>query len=285
MSQVSLARHIVDVGGGIRVVAFDSITHLEAFYRETPPSGGDVIVNGSYAGVFCAREVAKFRPHAAIGLDCGIGKDGAGIAGLWYYEALNIAAAAADVMSAGMGDGDDIYRNGRISRMNQFAEDAGVTVGMPVPEAAAIIGRAPKSPAVETIHTNRLVVKTDARGRMIVCSDGLAAAAGMDAARIVLCAGAHSGLSVVGYVKRLRPLGFLLSDGGMGKNRSGVAGLDPLDDAGIAGASVNALTARMGDGRSTYFDGVVSAVNARAAAKGVAIGQTAIEAADLLLDD
>ena len=43
--------------------------------------------------------IARARPvaRAAIGLDCAIGKDGAGIAGLWYYEALGVPAAAADV--------------------------------------------------------------------------------------------------------------------------------------------------------------------------------------------
>ena len=39
------------------------------------------------------------KPKAVIGLDCAIGKDGAGVAGLWYYEALGIPSAAVDVMT------------------------------------------------------------------------------------------------------------------------------------------------------------------------------------------
>jgi hypothetical protein len=41
----------------------------------------------------------------------------------------------------------------------------------------------------------------------------------------------------------------------------------------------------MGDGRSTYFDGVISACNEPARRKGVEVGQTAKEAAHLLLAD
>ena len=57
------------------------------------------------------------------------------------------------------------------------------------------------------------------------------------------------------------------------------------DILGISGASVSVATARLGDSRSTYFDGIISAVNEHASAKGVRIGQTAIAAADLLLGD
>ena len=281
---MSLVRKIVDLPDSNRVLAFDSITFLDGFYKGTaPPSGRDIIVNGSYAGVFCAKIVAAFRPRAAIGLDCGIGTDGAGIAGLWYYEALRIPAASVDVMSALMGDGLDVYESGRISRFNQLAEDAGVRAGMAVAEAAALMGRdiAP----VSGIRTNRLIVKTNPAGRSIVCTDGLAYALPEDAGRNVLCTGAHTGTSVVVYLKKFRPWGFINSDGGMGKNASGIAGMADTNAIGIPGASVSTASARLGDGRSTYFDGVVSAVNELGKIKGVRVGQTAIEAADLLLGD
>jgi nucleotidyltransferase/DNA polymerase involved in DNA repair len=46
---------------------------------------------------------------------------------------------------------------------------------------------------------------------------------------------------------------------------------------------VDARTARMGDGLSTYRDGVISACNAPARERGVEVGQPAAVAADLLL--
>ena len=80
-----------------------------------------------------------------------------------------------------------------------------------------------------------------------------------------------------------RPWAFICSDGGIGKNNSGLSALEAVEADGIVGCSVSALSARMGDGQSTYFDGVVSAANRLARAKGVQVGQTAREAALLLL--
>jgi len=64
-----------------------------------------------------------------------------------------------------------------------------------------------------------------------------------------------------------------------------VAAMAVLDAHGLPGVSVSAASARMGDGRSSYFDGVVSAANDLALAKGARIGERAIEAADCLLGD
>jgi hypothetical protein len=279
----ALARRLIPLDDGTRIVALDSATFVEGFYDGKPSTGRDIIVNASYSGVFCAKLVMAHRPRAAIGLDCAIGKDGAGISGLWYYEALNIPAAAAGVMTAEMGNGLDLHDNGVISRVNSPAEDAGVKPGMRVPEAAKIIGR-PVKP-VTGVRTNRVVIKTSATGRSIVCTDSIPYALPEDIGRNVLCVGGHTGVSIIGYLKHFRPWGFLMSDGGMGKNRSGVAAMEPLSAAGLPGASVSAMTARMGDGRSTYFDGVVSACNTLAKIKGVRVGQTAIAAAECLLQE
>jgi len=279
----ALARRLIPLDDGCRIVALDSATFVDSFYDGGRADGRDIVVNASYSGVFCAKLVMAHPPRAAIGLDCAIGKDGAGISGLWYYEALNVPAAAADVMTAEMGNGLDLFDNGIVSRVNSLAEDAGVKPGMKVSDAARIIGRA--VPPVTGVRTNRLVVRTSDRGRSIVCTDSIAYALPEDAGRNVLCVGGHTGVSIIGYLEQFRPWGFLMSDGGMGKNRSGVAAMGALDAAGLPGASVSAMSARMGDGRSTYFDGKVSECNALAAAKGVRVGQTAVEAADRLLGD
>ncbi|MEQ1613193.1 MAG: hypothetical protein ABL904_10610 [Hyphomicrobiaceae bacterium] len=279
----ALARRLIPMADGSRIVALDSATFVESFYEGRRPVRADVIVNASYSGVFCAKLVMAYHPRAAIGLDCAIGKDGAGISGLWYYEALGIPAAAADVMTAEMGNGLDLHDHGIISRVNSLAEDAGVRPGMEVSAAAMLIGR-PVAP-VEGVRTNRVVIKTNAAGRSIVCTDSIPYALPEDIGRNVLCVGGHTGVSIIGYLKHFRPWGYLMSDGGMGKNKSGVAATDTLNAEGLPGASVSAMSARMGDGRSTYFDGVISACNALAQAKGVRVGQTAIEAADHLLKD
>ena len=246
------------------------------------PCRDDVIVAASYAGVLCAKMIVAAKPRAVIGLDCKIGKDGAGIAGLWYYEALGIAAAAADVMTAEMGNGEDLYQCGIVSRMNDCAQKLGITVAMSVKLASeAMLTGSLRANNFDPAR--RLVVHTADSGRSVVCTDSIAFTLPEDKDRNVLCTAGHTGRSVIGYFRDFRPWGFICSDGGIGKNNSGITALEVIEPDGIAGASVDALTARMGDGQSTYFDGVISAMNRIAAAKGVRIGQKASDAAKLML--
>ena len=266
-----------------RVLVFDSATYVEGYVATAPATAGDVVVNASYSGVLCARMVMSAKPQAVIGLDCAIGKDGAGIAGLWYYEALGVPAAAADVMTAEMGNGGDLYDNGIVSRVNDAAQALGLEQGMSVREAAGYLLSGEKKPAVFE-PTRRLLVHTAANGRSIVCTDSIAYALPEDRERNVLCTAGHTGRSVIGYFRDYRPWAFICSDGGVGKNNSGLSALEAVEADGIPGASVSALTARMGDGQSTYFDGVISAANRLARDKGVHVGQSAKEAALLLLN-
>ena len=62
------------------------------------------------------------------------------------------------------------------------------------------------------------------------------------------------------------------NDAGFGFDNAGAGRLDPLDDRGIAAVLVAAASARIGDGQSTLFDGVISAANRCAADQGFAIG-------------
>lgn len=264
-----------------RVLVFDSATHVEA-YVAAYPCQGDVIVASSYAGVLCARMVMSAKPRAAIGLDCGIGKDGAGIAGLWFYEALGVPAAAVDSRTAEMGNGRDMYANGVLSRVNDAAQKLGLAPGLTVQEAVDALLTGSRRPAVWD-PARRLVVHTGLHGRSIVCTDSIAFALPEDRERNVLCTAGHTGRSVIDYFRTFRPWAFICSDGSVGKNDSGISALREVDADGIAGASVDAMTARMGDGQSTYFDGIISAMNETAAAKGVRVGQTAREAALHLL--
>ncbi len=264
-----------------RMLIFDSATYVED-YVAAHPCQDDVVVAASYAGVLCAKMIMSAKPRAVIGLDCKIGKDGAGIAGLWYYEALGIPATAADVMTAEMGNGQDLYDCGVISRVNDSAQRLGLKTGMTAKEAAIALLTGVLRPA-SFDPARRLVVDTGANGRSVVCTDSIAFALPEDKDRNVLCTAGHTGRSVIGYFRGFRPWGFICSDGGIGKNNSGISALQVIEPDGICGASVDALTARMGDGQSTYFDGIISAINKISAAKGVRVGQRATEAARLML--
>jgi hypothetical protein len=272
---------IVETYDAGRILVFDSATYVEDYLRDHA-ARDDVVVAASYAGVLCAKMIMKAKPRAAIGLDCAIGKDGAGISGLWFYEALGVPAAATDVMTAEMGNGRDMYDEGVISRLNDSAQRLGLTVGMSVRDAAQALLTGAQQPA-SFDPARRLVIETNAHGRSIVCTDSIAFALPEDRERNVLCTAGHTGRSVIEYFRSFRPWAFICSDGGVGKNDSGISALEIVDADGIPGASVDARTARMGDGQSTYFDGVISAANRLAKAKGVAIGQSAREAARHLL--
>ena len=258
-------------------MAMDSAYDVSADNRDR-----DVVVNASYCGVLPARFIAAQRPRGAIGIDCGVGPAGASVAGLWYLEALNIPAATADVMGVRLGDGVDLYSEGRISFANRPALDCGVRLGMAVREAAlAMLEREPAAPQASEV-TNRTVMETAADGRQVVCTDSIAFALPEDLRNVLVTAG-HTGRSAVPYLLKARPHGFICSDGGKGREDAGIAGLALVEAEGLAGATVDARRARMGDGLSSYHDGIISACNALARAAGVQVGMPAAQAASLLL--
>src|SRR5438094_755872 len=72
------------------------------------------------------------------------------------------------------------------------------------------------------------------------------------------------------------------NDAGIGIDEAGISRLPALDGRGIPAATVAAESARIGDARSTYEDGILSHVNARAAALGLAPRMSAREAVGIL---
>jgi hypothetical protein len=259
-------------------MAMDSAYHVAAANRSR-----DIVINASYCGVLPARFIGKHRPRGAIGIDCAVGPAGAAIAGLWYLEAMNIPAAVADVLGVILGNGVDLYTQGHISYFNRPAKDCGVSLHMSVRAAAhAMLEHDPGDPDAEDV-TNRTEQYRNAFGRAIVCVDSIAFGQEEDRHNVLVTAG-HTGRSALPYLLDVRPYGFICSDGGMGRERSGIVGMIEAGEAGIPGATVDARTARMGDGLSTFHDGVISAVNELAARSGVRIGMRATDAARCLVD-
>ena len=223
-----------------RVMAMDSAYDVAPENRDR-----DVVVNASYCGVLPARFIAAQRPRGAISVDCGVGPAGASIAGLWYLEALQIPAAVADVMTVRLGDGVDLYTQGIVSHANQPAVDCGVCAGMPVREAAlCMLSARGQAPAADEV-TNRRIVEHGPDGRVVVCTDSIAFGLPEDSRNVLVTAG-HTGRSAVPYLLRVRPFGFICSDGGKGRDDAGVAGLKIVESEGLAGATVDARRARMG---------------------------------------
>ena len=179
----------------------------------------------------------------------------------------------------------DRYENGLISFANQLAIDCGVFPGMTVRDAAFLLLEKDPLEASASEITNRTIMETSDNGGHVIATDSIAFGTDEDTDINVLVTAGHTGRSAVPYLLRCRPKGFICSDGGKGLDDSGVAGLYTVEEEGLSGATVDARYARMGSGLSLYFEGVISAVNAHAANKGVSIGMGASEAASLLLNN
>jgi hypothetical protein len=117
------------LGAAREIVTADSVTTLGDV-------SGKVLVSGSHGGIVAAYLGANAGAHALILNDAGIGKDRAGIAGLAWLEAIGMAAATVDCMSARIGDGADALSHGVISHANSFASACGVIAGQSCREAA-----------------------------------------------------------------------------------------------------------------------------------------------------
>jgi hypothetical protein len=69
----------------------------------------------------------------------------------------------------------------------------------------------------------------------------------------------------------------IYNDADFGIDNAGISRLPALEARAIAGATVSAWSARIGDGQSTYRNGYVTAMNARAAQCGGEIGISTID--------
>jgi hypothetical protein len=151
--------------------------------------------------------------------------------------------------------------------------------GMPAAEAAASCCRAPGQPAPGYPIDRTQRVAEGGSGRVVLmASTSFATAAHR---QDVLCVGSHGGRVNALPLLAVCPRGVISNDGGLARERSGVGGLNLLDEAGVAGAAVDAMSARIGDAASVA-DGDHPAVNRPASAAGGA-GQSARAAAGLLL--
>jgi hypothetical protein len=99
--------------------------------------------------------------------------------------------------------------------------------------------------------------------------------------RAALCA-SHGGVYAAWYAARRGVAAVILHDAGVGRERAGIGGLDWLAARGVPGACVGHRTARIGDGADMLARGTLSAVNAPAAALGLAEGMAAERALAIL---
>jgi hypothetical protein len=107
---------------------------------------------------------------------------------------------------------------------------------------------------------------------------------GAEHAGAIVVTGSHGGLlgGRPDTALKADALAALFNDAGIGIDEAGVTRLPALDSRGIAAGTVAASSARIGDARSTYEDGILTRVNRRAAALGIAPGMNAREFVEIV---
>jgi hypothetical protein len=253
------------------VLTADSITRIGS------EAAGAVVVNGSHGGIYAAYLAARLRVAAAIFNDAGVGRENAGIAGLDYLAALGIPAAAVGHATARIGDGSDMIARGIITHANARATALGCRAAMACRDAAAVLRQAAPiardpPPALESAFL--LISEPPALWAL-----DSASLIGPEQVRAVIVTGSHGG--VLGgrpeTALKVDALAALFNDAGIGIDEAGVTRLPALEARGIAAGTVAAASARIGDARSTYEDGILTRINPRASTFGIAPGMSARE--------
>lgn len=255
-----------------------SITHLGAADR------GAHVVTGSHGGKVVADYALAAGVRSLICHDAGVGLDNAGIAALSILDRYGIPAAAISHQSARIGDAEDLWNRGRVSHSNGAASALGVTPGLACAAAAECLASAvletseigTNLPAVDAVRRHELGLLTSPifdSPVEVVCLDSASEISADDAGKVVLT-GSHGGLpsgSTANAIKAdIRLAAF--NDAGIGVDDAGVARLAALDERYVPAFVVSSMSARIGDGLSTYETGVVSRVNRAAEGLGIKVG-------------
>jgi hypothetical protein len=250
------------------IVLADTITKLG------PDAAGAVVVSGSHGGRYCAYLAMKAKVRAFMLNDAGVGKDRAGIASLALAEQHGVAAATLANTSCRIGDAADMMARGVVSHANAPARAAGVAAGMAGREAAEKLRAAPHVVVEpERVSEGRLIMFEPGWKRRIVLIDSASMILPEDAGQIIVTA-SHGGLLGGNPKMALQADGYagVFNDAGVGIDGWGVTRLPALDSRGLAGITVAAASARIGEAASTFEDGVISHVNEVAARLGAKVG-------------
>lgn len=257
----------------------DSVTRL------SPDAHGAVVIGGSHGGVYAAYLVARLGVAGVILNDAGVGKDNAGIGGLAYLDHFGIPAMTVGHGTARIGDGNDCANRGMITHVNKEAAACGVTVGIGAKEAAARLVEAGELRTQEVPAEREVRASLDLPDivRPIHIMDSNSLVRNEDKGSVIVT-GSHGGLlgGRPETAVKVDVFAALYNDAGVGIDGAGITRLPALDVRGIAAATVDGWSARIGDGRSCYETGVISYVNKTAERFGARTGMSAREFVTLM---
>ena len=254
----------------------DSITKLG------PQFQGTVLVAGSHGGSYCGYLAALAGLRGVIFNDAGVGLDKAGIGALDYLQRLGMAAATVAHTSARIGDGADMLTRGQISHCNAIAKTLGCAIGQNCREAAEVMqrGNAFEGDAPAYLEIRKLLRERPVK--VIACdSASLVKADDIDT---IIITGSHGGRLAgrPNYGLAVQARGAVFNDAGVGIDMAGIQRLKILNQNSVPAVTVDAMTARIGDARSAWENGIISHINTQAAKRGVTVGMTVPIFAELL---
>ena len=222
---------------------------------------------------------------ALIAHDAGVGKDRAAIGGLPYGDRYGVPVAAVDCRTATLSNGNSALA-GTISHANEAAGRLGVRAGQSAREAAQLLLKAPPGkpvPLALDLDNKLYEMEVTPKGRILAIWALFYLPKDATYPNDVFSVATHSARVAAEHAFRWNVKGWISNDAGPGKNNSGISGLAMCGEKGMPAAAVAAMSARIGDGLSTYREGIISAVNEPARAKGIAIGMTAKDALRLMI--
>jgi hypothetical protein len=261
-------------------LVFDSATRLAG-------AADRVVVCGSHGGLYPAWLAARAGVRAVVLNDAGIGRHQAGIAGVIWLSTLGIAACAVDHRSARIGDGADMLAAGVITMANDAAAVHGCLPGHTCRQVVkCLIENCEPVDVGEVPSIGESRSRIGNTGHREVWALDSAALAQPSDRRAIVVTGSHGALlggAAGDGLLDVDVFAAFFNDAGGGKDDAGYARLPVLDARGIAGATVSAYSARIGDGRSTYETGVISRLNEAARRLELREGMTAREATARLL--
>jgi hypothetical protein len=262
------------------MVVVDSITDLDLVRARN-----NVIVCGSHGGKYVGQLASHFQVHGLICNDAGVGRDDAGIAGLDILEKYGIPGLAVSHLSARIGNGQDTLA-GRALHLNSVARALTAGVDQTVADIALRMVDAPTRTITNEPVMPRESRHLERRGAVDVWTLDSASLVTAGDVGCVLVTGSHGG-TPGGQARRAlkgAAIAAVFNDAGGGSAGAGWSRLAVLDRQGVAAVTVSAATARIGDGRSSLYDGVLSHVNECAAKLGVVAGLSALDFVDRVLD-
>ena len=247
---------------------------------------GQVIVSGSYGGEYNAFHAGKWGLRGVVLNDAGVGKDNAGVRGIFYLEQIGLAAATADVNTCHIADGEHMLAHGIVSHVNRFAAALGCVAGDTVRATAERMRHARIATGeLSPISGGKRYTVSETPGKpRVICLDAAPMLTPQDKGAIAVT-GSHAALfrgkpdNIISV--RLRAVFF--SDGGVGMDAAGVSRLPDLDAKHIPAGAAAAMSASIGDSRSIYNEGILSHVNEAARREGVVVGMPVKAAVDRLL--